>query len=72
MHGLFVYSKSRRQSQTADFVPGVQFVTTVYDDKVKQWRNLKNTLEIYDYLMQLGADVDSVNASRRTARDGKT
>jgi len=33
----------------------------MFDDKVKQcgWRNLVNTLEIYNYLLQYGADGDT-------------
>ena len=36
-----------RQSQTADFAPGLQFAGTAYDDSVKRG---VNTLEISDYL----------------------
>jgi len=45
-----------RQSQTADFAPGVQFVTTVYHDKVKHHGDsYSEYVGIFDYLLQHGA-----------------
>jgi len=40
----------------------VQFASIEYDDKLKQWRHLVNTLEIYDHLLQHVAHKDTANA----------
>ena len=47
------------RSQIANSVPSAQLAAVVYDDKVKTaCRLLANTLELYDYFLQHGADVD--------------
>lgn len=45
------------------FAHGAQFASIAYDDSLTAWRSLVNTLKIYIYSLQRGADVDISNAT---------
>jgi len=68
----YARGQTHRQTDRQTRVIIIHFASSMIHAKCKQWAPSGNTLEIHDYLLQRGADVDIANATRHRAHYGKT